>query len=329
MLALEGKAVDRAPLAHVSALTTVELQQSTGCSMPGVHTNPEDLARLGAANHEILGFDAVSFIINYFNEPVALGCAVDWGSNRRLPMYMSHPWQTLDDVKKPADLLDRSPVKECLETIRIAKKKYGSDTAVLGKVMGPLSMVQVMQGVETVMLNMMDSPEVIQQMMEVAADILIECANAQFDAGADAVSLGEGGAGANMVSPPMHREFLLSVHKRMVEEIHGPLIIHICGDITPRIDLIMESGFKCFNFDWAVDIDTLRKATEGRLSIMGNINTTALLQGDPEEIEKEVFACLDGRVDIVSPGCAISPECPNANIRAMREGIDKWYQQKG
>lgn len=60
MAALRGEAADRVPLAHVSALTTVELQKMTGCYMPEVHNNPAQLARLCAANHEILGFDAVS-----------------------------------------------------------------------------------------------------------------------------------------------------------------------------------------------------------------------------------------------------------------------------
>ena len=64
LAALSGEKPDRLPVAHVAALTNVELQEATGCWMPAVHHNAAQQARLLAANHEILGFDAVSFIIN-------------------------------------------------------------------------------------------------------------------------------------------------------------------------------------------------------------------------------------------------------------------------
>ena len=73
LAALAGQTPDRTPVAHVAALTTVELQERTGCTMPAVHLDAEGLARLCYANHEVLGFDAVTFNINYFGEPAALG----------------------------------------------------------------------------------------------------------------------------------------------------------------------------------------------------------------------------------------------------------------
>jgi len=57
---------------------------------------------------------------------------------------------------------------------------------------------------------------------------------------------------------------------------------------------------------------------------MGNVNTTDLLVANPEEIECQVIQDLEAGVGIISPGCAISPECPNANLLAMRRAIDHW-----
>ncbi len=106
LAALHGGTPDRTPVAHVAAMTTVELQDATGCRMPAVHHDPEAQARLLAANHEQLGFDAVSFIINYFGEPAALGAAMDWGSEVQLPTFTSNPWQRPDDATVPSDLLE-------------------------------------------------------------------------------------------------------------------------------------------------------------------------------------------------------------------------------
>lgn len=325
LAALKGQKPDRTPLAHVSALTTVELQKASGCFMPAVHTDPEQLARLGFANHEVLGFDAVSFIINYFSEPAACGCEIDYGATDTLPVYKSHPWQQAEDAKVPADLLDRPPIRTYLQTLSIAKKRYGDRIGVVGKVMGPFSMALVMHGLENLMMGMMDDPAKMKHFVETAAGALVRCANAQLEAGADAIAIGEGGAGANMLSPDMYENFLMPIHQRMMREIHGPTVMHICGDITPRLESMAKIGLTCFNFDWAIKPAAMKKASHGKFTLMGNVNTADLMNATPAKIEAQVAECLEAGVEIISPGCAISPKCPTANLRAMREAIDKWH----
>ncbi len=321
LAALRGNDVDRTPVAHVSALTTLELQESTGCAMPDAHHDPDQLVKLCGANHDELGFDAVTFIINYFNEPAALGCELNWGNRSELPIYVSHPWAQPEDAAIPEDLFDRKPVSTYLEALRLARREYGERLAVLGKVMGPFSMTQVMHGVENTMLALVQEPEVIRHFLEIAADVLVMCANAQFDEGIDALAIGEGGAGANMMSPLMYEEILLDVHRRMIERIQGPTIMHICGDITPRLESLARIGFTCFNFDWEIEPAKMKEVSRGKFQIMGNVNTTDLLRAQPEAIEKQVVEDIEAGVDIISPGCAISPECPNSNLRAMSEAV--------
>ena len=323
LTALRGERPDRPPVAHVSALTTVELQQQTGCFMPDAHLDAEKLARLCYANHDVLGLDAVTFIINFFNEPAALGVDMDWGAANVLPICKSHPWQTAGDAAPAPDVLDRAPVSTYLESIRIAKRTYGDRVAVLGKVMGPFSMTQVMHGVDKVMMGVITDPDTIRRFVDVSIGMLVTCANAQFDAGADAIAIGEGGAGANMMSPQMYEDLLLEPHQRMIGQIQGPTIMHMCGDITPRLDALGRLGLTCFNFDWDIDPAAMRRASAGKFSIMGNVNTTDLMRAGPDAIEQQVRACIDAGVDIISPGCAVSPECPNANFQAMVRAAGK------
>jgi len=324
--ALTGKPTDRAPVAHVAALTTVELQQTTGCWMPAVHHDAEQLVALCGANHTILGFDAVTFNINYFGEPAALGCEMDWGTPAQLPTFKSHPWQIPEDARIPNDLLARPPICTYLDATRLARQRY-PDVGVIAKIMGPLSMVQVMHGLDTVMMGLLDAPELIEGFLRVAVDVLIQCANAELDAGADAIAIGEGGAGGNMLSPRTHRRLLLEPHQRLLRGIQGPTIMHICGDITPRLDTIREVGLTCFNFDWAIEPATMREAAYGAFSLMGNVNTTDLLLGTPEQIAEQVEANLDAGIDIISPGCAVSPKCPNANLQALVEAVVRWTER--
>jgi len=325
LVALSGREPDRTPLAHVSALTTLELQETTGCRMPEVHHDPEKLVRLCGANHDILGFDAVTFNINYFGEPAALGCEMNWGGPAQLPTYTSNPWRNGDDARVPADLLDRRPIHTYLEALRIAKDTYGERCAVLGKVMGPFSMTLAMHGIENVMIGCIDDPKRIRHFLDVSADVLVCCANAEFEAGADAVAIGEGGAGANMMSPEMYDDLLAEVHRRMLARIEGPTIMHICGDITPRLSALKTIGLTCFNFDWDIKPTVMKETAADEFRIMGNVNTTDLMMADPAEIERQVVENLQAGVDIISPGCAISPKCPNANLRAMHDAIVNWH----
>ncbi len=324
LAALCGDKPDRPPVAHVAALTTEQLQQATGCYMPRVHHDPEQQARLLAANHDILGFDAVSFIINYFGEPAALGAEIDWGGPARLPVFTSHPWSARDDATIPNDLLQRPPIRTYLETLSIAKREYGHRMAVLGKVMGPLSMTQVMCGIERTMIALVDDPDLIAHFLDVCVDVLVTCANAQFEIGIDALAIGEGGAGANMLSPRMYETQLLPWHQRMISRIKGPTIMHICGDVTARLPMFKRTAMTCFNFDWAIAPDVIMKAAAGAFRVMGNINTTDLLRGTPADIKGQVMQNLAAGVDIISPGCAVSPKCPNANLRALSDTVARY-----
>ena len=321
LAAIHGRPTDRPPVAHVAALTTAELQQATGCRMPDVFFDPAQQARLLQANHEVLGLDAVTFLINYFNSPAALGAHMDWGDVSTLPTFKSHPWQQLDDVDIPDDLLDRQPIRTCLETLRIAKRDYGQKVAVLGKVMGPFSMAQVMHGVENLMIATIDNRDLVVGLLEACVEVLVKFAHAQLEIGIDALAIGEGGAGANMLSPGMYHELLLPVHQKMLSQIDAPTIMHICGDVTPRLQMFRQTGMDCFNFDWAISPDDIVKTVAGDYRLMGNVNTTDLLRASPARIALQVHQCMDAGVDIISPGCAISPMCPNANLRAMADAV--------
>jgi [methyl-Co(III) methanol-specific corrinoid protein]:coenzyme M methyltransferase len=83
-------------------------------------------------------------------------------------------------------------------------------------------------------------------------------------------------------------------------------------------------GIACFNFDWNINPKFMKEVSKGKFKIMGNINTYDLLTATPEVIERQVIENLEAGVDIISPGCAISPECPNSNLKAMSETIKKW-----
>ena len=252
---------------------------------------------------------------------------MDWGSEVQLPTFTSNPWQRPDDAVVPGDLLDRSPISTYLQTVKIAKRDYGERVAILGKVMGPFSMSLAMCGIERMMMATLDDPALVRHFLDVSAEVLVRCAHAQFEVGIDALAIGEGGAGANMLSPGMYESLLLPVHQRMIGQIGGPTIMHICGDVTPRLEMFKQTKMTCFNFDWAISPEVMVKEAAEAYRVMGNISTTDLLTGTPDGIERQVLANLDAGVDIISPGCATSPRCPNDNLRAIPAAVRRYSRR--
>jgi len=318
--ALQGKAVDRPAVAHVAVLTSVELQEQTGCYMPAVHHDPAAQATLLAANHDVMGYDAVGFLINYFTEPVALGVDIDWGSPTNLPMYKSHPWRQPGDAVIPPGMLSRRPILTGIETIRHAQRHCGDRMGIIGKIMGPLSMVQVMHGLEPTMMGLVEDPDGITQFLEATIDLLVAYGNAQFAEGADALIIGEGGAGAQMLSPDMYEAMLLDIHRRLVGRLEGPAILHMCGDIRPRLGMLARTGIACFNFDWAVPPREMVEKADG-YTVMGNISTADLLNAEPDVIARQVKECVESGVHVISPGCAVSPRCSVRNLRVLPDTV--------
>lgn len=60
--------------------------------------------------------------------------------------------------------------------------------------------------------------------------------------------------------------------------------------------------------------------------IIGNISTSqTLFTGSVEDVKSEVKKVLDEGVDILAPSCGIAPLSPIANIKAMVEARNEYF----
>ena len=63
------------------------------------------------------------------------------------------------------------------------------------------------------------------------------------------------------------------------------------------------------------------------MTLVGNINNPkTILDGTPEDVEREVFYALDAGVEILAPECAAPMNGKLANVTAVREARDKYYE---
>jgi len=320
-----GRKGDRPPVGNPTSIVTLELMEKVGIFFPQAHLDAGQMAELAAAGHEILGFDAIMPEFSVQQEAAALGCEMDWGSPSMMPDAKTHPFQRVEDLKIPENILEKPSLKIILEALSILRRQYGDEVAIVGKVMGPWTISYHMAGTENFLLWSAIEPDKVRRFLDALKEVTVLFAKAQFQAGADVVVLADHATG-DLVSPKTYRNFLLPVHREMVQRIGGPLILHICGNCADRLRLFVEAGFDGYHFEWQVDAREAVKVVNREMALVGNINNpTALYRGTPEDVRKQVRYSVEAGVDIIAPECAVPLQTPLRNLRAIVEAAQEGY----
>jgi len=305
-----------------TSIVTVDLMDRVGAWFPEAHLDAEQMAALAAAGHTELGFDNVMPLFGVWHESAALGCKVDWGQRHRMPDSRHH---LLDDINEPveipADLLQRPPCEVPLQALRLLKRRYGQQIAVVGKVFGPWTLGYHVFGVENFLIATITEPDAVKRAMRRLLEVTLRFGRAQIDAGADALTLADH-ATRDLCRPEAYRDFLVEVHQELNERLECPLILHICGDTADRIPYIRDSGIDCFHFDSKVPTATARRLASSELSLMGGTsNFDVVRQGTPEVIAADVEEKLKHRIEVIGPECAVPLDAPYRNLKLMADTV--------
>jgi MtaA/CmuA family methyltransferase len=320
-----GRKGDRPPVGNPTSIVSLELMEITGVFFPQAHLDARQMAELAAAGHEILGFDTIMPEFSVQQEAAALGCEMDWGGPSMMPDAKTHPFQRAEDLRIPENILEKPSMRVVLEALGILRRQYSDEVAIIGKVMGPWTLSYHMAGTENFLLWSAVDPDGVRRFLDVLKEVTVVFAKAQFQAGADVVVLADHATG-DLVSPKTYAQFLLPVHKELVQRIGGPLILHICGNCADRLRMFVEAGFDGYHFEWQVDAREAVAVVDRRMSLVGNVNNpTALLRGGPEDVRRQVRYSVEAGVDIIAPECAVPLQTPVSNLRAVVEAAEEGY----
>ncbi len=323
--AVFGGRVDRTPAGNPASIATVEQMQATGCYFPDVHFDAEKMATLAAAGHDIIGFDTIMPVFSAYTEVAALGCEMSWGSETELPISSTAVWNEPSHVSVPHDFLERPPIKVVLDAISLLRRKYGNRVAIVGKVMGPWTLATEGYGIESLLMETITDADRVKDFLRRLCEIVVEFGKAQIAAGADVLTLGEGGSG-DVISPQAYHELLFPFHKELIQELGCPVMLHICGNSTARIGYIADGGFDCFHFDYKVDAKKAVELVGNKISLIGNIdNAYTMCYGTPVQVKGLVRYALEAGVQVIAPGCTTAPTTPNKNLTAIVDAIREFY----
>jgi MtaA/CmuA family methyltransferase len=322
--ALNGEEVDVAPVIPANSIITRELQDKIGNFSPEAHRNAEVMTELALANYTVCGYDAVFPIFGAgTQEAGALGCKIDWGDPDNLPAILSFIWEDPEDIVVPDDYLERIEIKTTLDSIRMLREEVGDKVAIIGKTHGPWTLGYHLFGIQNFLMSTVEDPPKVHAILAGLKELQLTYAKAQIEAGIDILQISNH-ITADLVRPEAYTTFLNKVDREIAEEISVPIMLHCCGHTLDRVELFNNNGWQGYNFESANDAREMRaKAT---MCLAGNINNPqTILQGTPEDVEREAFYALDAGVDMLAPECAAPVNGKLANVIAVREARDRYY----
>ena len=321
-----GRKGPRPPIGNPTSIACHGLMDKAGVSFPEAHLNAHAMAELALAGHEMLGFDTVMPEYSVDQEAAALGAQVDWGDRDRMPDVKAFPHSDFSDIAVPEDFLEKPSCRVVLEALSTLRRHVGGRVAIVGKVMGPWTLSYHMAGTQNFLLAVgMGETAKVTKMLRQLMPVSIAFANAQFKAGADVVVLADH-VTRNLVGPYHYRDILLPIHQEITTQTGGPLILHVCGNCSDRLELFAESGVDAYHFEWQVDAKEAVRRIGDKISLVGNVNNPqVLLQGTPEDVYKQARYAVEAGVHIIGPECAIPLSTPFENLRAIVEAAKEGY----
>jgi len=212
-----------------------------------------------------------------------------------------------------------------LEAIRLFRAQVGGEVPIMGWVEGALAEAADLRGMSALMVDMVDRPEWVMELLERCCEHEIAFARAQIACGADIIGFGD--AAASQISPGMYRRFCLPFEQRIfaaVKELGAVSRLHICGNTTRIAADMGRSGAEIIDFDWMVDLRQASAAIGAGALPCANLDPVAVFyQGTPEQVRQGVrrnAAETEGRW-ISAGGCEIPDGTPQANLRAQAEAL--------
>ncbi len=330
LAALKREPVDRTPLCNPTSMATVELMDLVDAPFPNANREPELMARLAATGYTELGFDTIMPVFSIIQESSALGCKIQWEQKDNWPtVRMSEPiWREPDDISIPSNLCTHPDTACVTEAIKILRRDYGNEVAIVGKTMGPWSLGYHCFGVEPFLLMSLDDPGKTKLCLDRMKKITIDFGLAQIEAGADALTLPDHATG-DLVSGEYYERYLRDMHIEFAERLPVPIILHICGRTVDRMEFIAQTGMAAFHYDSKNTPEESMEIVRDRISLVGNINNPeTLFSKGPEVVNAEVVRNLESGVQLIGPECAIPLQTSIENLKEIPRTVREWHQNQ-
>lgn len=323
LAALDRGQPDRVPLMPITMMFAADV---AGVRYRDYVTDGQVLAEAQMRTAEMFGFDYVSVISDPAREASDLGAEVEWFDDQPPAIVedraVLHDKSTLAQLKLP-DPLAGPRMSDRIKGVVELKRRAGRNLCVEGWVEGPCAMAADLRGVNTLMLEFYDDPAFVRDLFEFVVVMEIQFAQAQIEAGADVIGVGD--AAASLIGPKLYDAFVLPYEQKLIAGIHaagGRVRLHICGNTRRILRSMGHAGAELIDLDFLSPVAEAREAMGPEQLLLGNIDPVRIVRdGTPDDVTAALDICWRAAAPryVVGAGCEVPRGTPHANVLAMRE----------
>ena len=307
--ALKRQHADRLP---ATVLIGPYCSKLAGYTVRDILTDARKSAEAHMAFYNRFQPDSLIVYNDIYLEAEAIGCELDFPEDR-----ISHPKSiVLENKSDVGKLKVPDPGKDgripyFLELCeRVSSQVRKTATMGLGH-SGPWNLAIHLRGAEPLLIDTIEDPEFVHELMKFTTEVVRRMGDALIAAGFSP-SLGEAAASCSLISPQIYRNFIKPYHcelDRYFKSNKAFMTLHICGQIDPIMEDVLETGISFISLDAPSSLEKLVDQSAGKIAIMGNVPTSLFGSGSREEMEAAIRHCIDtaaaGSGYILASGCEI------------------------
>jgi MtaA/CmuA family methyltransferase len=271
--------------------------------------------------YEAVGYDILCSYCECLYTAETLGCKLNLTKTglQLAPISI----KTVEDIERipvPSPGKD-GRLPEILKTVELLSKYSSNQIPVMGAIEGPLTTALRVIEPDYLMRTIIKGKNFVLRLLEKIADILITVGEALVERGVNILFIPDPVASSSMISLKTVDEIAFPSLKRLVKSIKVPSILHICGDSTQILNMMVKTSASVLSVEQCMNLSLVREKVGWETVIGGNIDPVrVLLFGNSEDIYSEVHRCLAAggiRRFILMTGCSISPDTPVDNLRTV------------
>jgi len=318
------KAMAMEEVEQVPAIPTMSgwVARFSGIPLKALIYDADAMVKAHLDAQKAVGYDALFAYIDPLYIPESFGCQLAFlssGAADAVPLDLKTE-ADVDALRFP-DIKKDSRLPLILSVVEKLVNSLGRTVPVLPLVEAPFTNCARMLSTERMMRAVLKNRPLIERLLDKVAQLLSQFGQAVGEKGADGLIIADPVGSSTMVSAKIYEELVLPHLKRFIKSLQIPVILHVCGDTEPILDMMADTGARILSLDQCMDLAKAKERVTGKCGVGGNVDpVNVLLLGTVDDVKRETLRCLrlGGKKGyVLMAGCAVSPRTPIENIKTM------------
>ena len=225
----------------------------------------------------------------------------------------------IDSLEIP-NPFESEALKEPLKTIHLLAKEKKGNIPIISAMIAPFSLPSMLMGLEKWLDILLFGEKASRdKFLDELQKFSIDWANAQFEAGVDAIGFFDPLSTAEVMTREQYIKYAFQLASNTIKKIKGPIVYAGAGGKFGHIvDLIKDTGAFGIVLSSNDDLALVKKQVGEKLNIVGNLNNIEMSSWTPEKTEQEVKKCIQAGAEnggyILADQHGEIPYCVNENI---------------